>query len=179
MKMRPIKRFGYFNIILFLGTLSYLGWLNPVYGAQRAPLANFCKALAGQWEGSASQPLRQPKMVGVDAICSADTRQLIFSVSEHASHSFSETWWFRDVEPEVSLLYYNGVDEDKYQSFSLYQDRDTFTLLGRGIVKQRPALIQLRFERQAQGWLWLQNLQYLDEDDDHYRLYRAIAMQPK
>ncbi|QYK03382.1 hypothetical protein K0I62_17860 [Shewanella psychrotolerans] len=148
---------------------------------EKIPLANFCDVLAGQWRGSASQPQSQsqPKMVSVEAICSADKRQLILSVSEHARYPFSETWWFRDVAPEVSLLYYNGVDEDKYQNFSLYEDSNAFTLLGKGIVLQRPVLIQLRFERQDKGWLWLQNLQYLDEDDDQYRLYRAIAMQPQ
>ncbi|WP_258405230.1 hypothetical protein [Shewanella mesophila] len=152
---------------------------------EKIPLANFCDALAGQWRGDAaqsrahSQSQAQPKMVSVEAICSADKRQLILSVSEHANYPFSETWWFRDLPPEVSLLYYNGVDEDKYQSFSLYEDSNAFTLLGKGVMKQRPVLIQLRFERQDKGWLWLQNLQYLDEDEDHYRLYRAIAMQPQ
>ena len=179
--------------LLLAGLVSTICWLYPVYGMEKIPLAHFCDALAGQWRGDAaqsrahlqqqaqlhSQPQAQSKIVSVDAICSADKRQLILSVSEHANYPFSETWWFREATPEVSLLYYNGVDEDKYQSFSLYEDSNAFTLLGKGVVKQRPVLIQLRFERQGKGWLWLQNLQYLDEDDDHYRLYRAIAMQPQ
>ncbi|WP_258405041.1 hypothetical protein [Shewanella psychrotolerans] len=172
---------SYLKKLLLAGIVANICCLSPVYGMEKIPLANFCDVLAGQWRGSASQPQSQsqPKMVSVEAICSADKRQLILSVSEHARYPFSETWWFRDVAPEVSLLYYNGVDEDKYQNFSLYEDSNAFTLLGKGIVLQRPVLIQLRFERQDKGWLWLQNLQYLDEDDDQYRLYRAIAMQPQ
>lgn len=78
----------------------------------------------------------------------------------------------------VSLTYFDGVDFDKTQSFSLYKQYGSFTLLGEGALNKRPALIQLRFELKNQGWLWLQNVQYLDDDTDRYLFYRGIEMQP-
>ncbi|GIU42524.1 hypothetical protein TUM3794_26040 [Shewanella colwelliana] len=146
--------------------------------AKKIELAPFCQALVGHWQGEASRPQGVPKAITIDAICSADHRQLIISVSEHASHNLSETWWFRQTDFQVELIYFNGVDDDKRQQFSLYQEGEGFSLLGKGMVKQRPALIQLRFDPSDTGWLWLQNVQYLDHDDDGYQLYRALAFTP-
>jgi len=102
----------------------------------------------------------------------------MLSVSRNAKHPFSETWWFRDRGESTYLIYFDGVDEDKSQSFSLYQQNGSYSLLGEGELNKRSALIQLRFEPQESGWLWLQNVQYLDDDTDRYLFYRGIEMMP-
>ncbi|MPY26765.1 hypothetical protein FM037_01365 [Shewanella psychropiezotolerans] len=144
--------------------------------AEKAHFGDFCTALAGHWQGSAAKLKQQPMQTSVQAICSADQQQLLVSVSRNANHNFSETWWFRRRGESTFLIYFDGVNEDKSQSFSLYRQYGSYTLLGEGELNKRPALIQLRFEPKDNGWLWLQNVQYLDDDTDRYLFYRGIEM---
>ncbi|MCG9754546.1 hypothetical protein L1D40_04785 [Shewanella insulae] len=161
-------------IMLMLSALL----LSPSVSAQKIALADFCQALAGSWQGEASRPKGLVKAVSVQGLCSGDRRQLMLSVSEHASHPLSETWWFREGDGEIKLTYFNGVDPDKTLNFTLYRTELGFSLLGKGVVQQRPAMIRLSFTPQQSGWLWLQKVQYLDQDDDDYRVYRGIALNP-
>ncbi|WP_185826861.1 hypothetical protein [Shewanella canadensis] len=146
--------------------------------ADKARFSDFCLSMAGQWQGTSAKLKQKPIQTYVSAICSADRRQLMLSVSRRAKHPFSETWWFRERGESTFLIYFDGVDEDKSQSFSLYQQHGSFSLLGEGELNKRPALIQLRFEPKETGWLWLQNVQYLDDDTDRYLFYRGIEMMP-
>lgn len=146
--------------------------------ADKARFSDFCLSMAGQWQGTSAKLKQKPIQTHVSAICSADRRQLILSVSRSAKHPFSETWWFRERGESTFLIYFDGVEEDKSQSFSLYQQNGSFSLLGEGELNKRPALIQLRFEPKGSGWLWLQNIQYLDDDTDRYLFYRGIEMMP-
>lgn len=146
--------------------------------AEKVKFSEFCVAMAGHWQGSAAKLKQLPIQSSVQSICSHDQRQLLISVSRNANHKFSETWWFRRRGESTFLTYFDGVTEDKYQSFSLYRQYGNYTLLGEGELNKRPALIQLRFERKTPGWLWLQNVQYLDDDTDRYLFYRGIEMMP-
>ncbi len=162
-----------FKFSLLLLTL----YASPCW-AEKAHFNEFCDALAGEWQGSAAKLKQAPLEVTVSTICSADKRQLIISVSRNANKPFSETWWFRVRGESVFLTYFDGDEIDKTQSFSLYKQYGSFTLLGEGELNKRPALIQLRFEPNKNGWLWLQNVQYLDDDTDRYLFYRGVEMQP-
>ncbi|WP_254304119.1 hypothetical protein [Shewanella sp. VB17] len=146
--------------------------------ADEADFTEFCVGLAGQWQGSSAKLKQKPKHTYVDAICSADKRQLILSVSANVKGLQSETWWFRFRTNNIHLIYFDGVDEDKTQEFSLYNHKGSYSLLGEGELNSRPALIQLRFDLKKNGWLWLQNIQYLDDDTDGYLFYRGIEMIP-
>ena len=154
--------------------------LVPISTARAAKVSflQFCQALAGEWRGSSAGPNDPPLLVTVTGVCSADNRQLMLSVSQNAQHPFSETWWFRDKGEQVLLTYFDGVDEDKQQLFSLYLQNGDYSLLGEGQLSGRPALIQLLFETHNHGWQWRQNAQYLDDDSERYRLFRGIEMQP-
>ncbi|WP_335923365.1 hypothetical protein [Shewanella chilikensis] len=154
-----------------------LAW-QPAW-AGKASFSQFCEALNGHWQGDGAQRGQTPKELSLDAICSKDKRQLLLSVSEGARHPLSETWWFRDQDPSVGLWYFDGVTEERFQSFTLYHQGGGFSLLGEGRSGGRPALIQLLFEADNDGWLWRQNLHYLDEDSDSYQTYRAISLQPR
>lgn len=147
--------------------------------AEKVKFSDFCLALAGDWQGSAAKLKQQPIETTTQAICSDDQRQLLISVSRNAKHRFSETWWFRQVGESAYLTYFDGVNEDKSQHFSLYRHDGSYTLLGEGELNKRPALIQLRFDVTGSGWLWQQNIQYLDDDTDRYLFYRGIEMMPK
>lgn len=141
-----------------------------------------CDELAAQWQGSAAKKAQQPMDVVVTGLCTHDKQQLILSVSRGAIKPMSETWWFRlkfsGEQAVVELRYYDGEGSDVIQEFSLYASHSRYTLLGKGSLRQRPALIRLTFERQKLGWLWLQHLFYLDDDSDQYLLYRGIEMNP-
>ncbi|AQS35539.1 hypothetical protein Sps_00319 [Shewanella psychrophila] len=156
-------------LCLFVSTQSW---------AEKANFGDFCTLLAGHWQGSAAKLKQLPIQTSVQVICSADQQQLLVSVSRNANHKFSETWWFRRRGESTFLTYFDGVNEDKFQSFSLYRQYGSYTLLGEGELNKRPALIQLRFEPKGDGWLWLQNVQYLDDDTDRYLFYRGIEMMP-
>nr|WP_041421485.1 hypothetical protein [Shewanella sediminis] len=162
----------------FKYSLLFLIFTPSLSLADKASFSDFCLSMAGQWQGTSAKLKQKPLQTYVSAICSADRRQLIFSVSRSAKHPFSETWWFRERGESTFLIYYDGVDKDKSQSFSLYQQNESFSLLGEGKLNKRPALIQLRFEPKESGWLWLQNVQYLDDDTDRYLFYRGIEMMP-
>ncbi|MBW8185272.1 hypothetical protein [Shewanella nanhaiensis] len=146
--------------------------------AERANFNEFCSALDGQWQGSSAKPKQKPVQTKINANCSDDRRQLIFTVNPSAKHPLSETWWFRARGEAISLIYFDGVDEDKSQLFSLYHHQGSYSLLGEGELNSRPAMIQLRFDQKEVGWLWLQNIQYLDDDTDSYLFYRGIEMLP-
>ncbi|WP_185817648.1 hypothetical protein [Shewanella atlantica] len=162
----------------FKCSLLLLSLFPPLSQADKARFSDFCLSMAGQWQGTSAKLKQPPVQTEVSAICSADRRQLILSVSRSAKHPFSETWWFRERGESTYLIYFDGVEEDKSQSFSLYQQNGSFSLLGEGELNKRPALIQLRFEPKGSGWLWLQNIQYLDDDTDRYLFYRGIEMMP-
>ena len=168
---------SYFNALRGIILLGFVLFA-PQVTAAKANFATFCVAVAGDWRGSAARAGESPQQVSVSALCTADKRQLLLSVSQSAKHWFSETWWFRARGDEVHLTYFDGVDEDKQQTFSLYQIGDGYSLLGQGQLNKRPALIQLLFESKAAGWQWRQNVQYLDDDVEHYLLFRGIDMQP-
>lgn len=151
----------------------------PIYTwAERANFNEFCSALDGQWEGSSAKLKQKPIQTHVNAVCSDDKRQLILTVNPSAKHPYSETWWFRARGDSTFLIYFDGVDEDKTQEFSLYHHQGSYSLLGEGELNGRPALIQLRYDAKEFGWLWLQNMQYLDDDSDGYLFYRGIEMIP-
>ncbi len=158
-----------YSLFLLIPSLSY---------ADKARFGDFCRSMAGQWQGTSAKLKQPPIQTSVSAICSADGRQLLLSVSRSARHPFSETWWFRERGESTYLIYFDGVEEDKSQSFSLYQQNGSYSLLGEGKLDKRPALIQLRFEAKDKGWIWLQNVQYLDDDTDRYLFYRGIEMMP-
>ncbi len=164
---------SFFKVSLYLLILfSSPSW------AEKVQFSEFCDALDGEWLGSAAKLKQPPSAVSVSALCSADKRQLVISVSQNANKPFSETWWFRLRGQSAFLTYFDGINTDKTQYFSLYKQYGSYTLLGEGVLNKRPALIQLRFELKEQGWLWLQNVQYLDDDTDRYLFYRGIEMQP-
>ncbi|WP_283103775.1 hypothetical protein [Shewanella gelidii] len=152
--------------------------VSPNVAAGNVEFSSFCQALAGHWQGASARANQSPKLVRVESVCSADQRQLLLSVSRSARHQFSETWWFRIQGEQIKLTYFDGVDEDKQQMFTLYGQRGDFSLVGEGELNHRPALIQLRFDRKQQGWTWLQNAQYLDDDAERYLFFRGIEMQP-
>ena len=176
----------------------------PSYSfAARINLIQFCPMLAGEWIGSAAKSGMAPRKVQTSVLCSHDKRNLILSVSKGNSNPFSETWWFRQQGTQVLLTYSNGAGEDRQQLFSLYQQGETYSLLGEGNLNQRPALIRLEFlpldtlsaeasiysssERKPQSdsesksmprWLWRQSAHYLDDDSQQYQLIRGIELAP-
>ncbi len=164
--------------LLFVSLILLLTGISFAAQAQKVAFNQFCDALAGHWQGSSARSGQSPKQISISSVCSADKRQLMLSVSQGANHVFSETWWFRERGEDVLLTYYDGVDEDKQQSFTLYLNDESFSLLGRGELQKRPALIQLKFEKQELGWLWLQNAQFLDDDAERYIFFRGIEMLP-
>lgn len=162
----------------FNSALCALSLLLPLAAAEM-PFDQWCTSLAGQWQGTGARPGEAPKSLSIDVICSADRHQLIISVSRGVRYASSETWWFRRQGDKAMLTYFDGVTEDKGQLFSLYRRGDSYSLLGEGVVADRPALIQLLFEPQEQGWQWLQQSQFLDDDIAQYRLYRGLSMHPR
>lgn len=145
--------------------------------SQRVELASLCQALEGYWVGDSAQPQGEVVASSVKGLCSADGQQLMLYVSAKHPSAATEAWWFRQQGDEVLLTFYAGEDEDKQQRFTLYQQATSYTLLGEGQRLSRPALIQLRFDRQATGWLWRQSVMYLDDDSDQYQLFRGISLQ--
>jgi hypothetical protein len=146
--------------------------------ADRVAMAPFCQALSGQWQGNAARAGEAPKQVTVSGLCSSDSHQLFLSVSRSAKYPLSESWWFREQGDGVLLTYYDGVDADKQQYFSLYRQGEDFSLLGQGEVNKRPALIQLLFDAKKTGWQWRQNVQFLDDDSQDYLFFRGIDLLP-
>ncbi|WP_144211514.1 hypothetical protein [Shewanella donghaensis] len=165
--------------------------------AARIELTQFCPILAGQWAGSAAKSGMAPRQVQTSVMCSHDKRNLILSVSKGDTNPYSETWWFRQQGTQVLLTYSNGAGEDRQQLFSLYQQGETYSLLGEGSLNQRPALIRLEFlpldsvtlkpeaepkksvtpqSKQASSWLWRQSAHYLDDDSQRYQLIRGIEL---
>lgn len=158
-----------------------LSWLVAMpAAAEKISLASFCEAMAGQWRGySAISDQKKPKKARVDGMCSADRRQLYMTVIPGGSSAASETWWFRQHGKDVLLTYHNGNDDPSTRIFTLYRKPQGFSLLGEGKVHNRPALIQLRFDKRRKGWQWLQQVQFLDSDTDGFVFVRGIDMQPK
>lgn len=152
--------------------------LSQPLAAAETPFADWCEAMSGHWQGTGARPGEPPKPLTIDALCSADRQQLFISVSRGVRYASSETWWFRRQGDKAMLTYYDGVTEDKGQEFSLYRRGDSYSLLGEGIITERPALIQLLFEPRDDGWQWLQQSQFLDDDLAQYRLYRGISLSP-
>lgn len=107
---------------------------------------------------------------------------MYISISQGARFSNSETWWFRVRGNEIELIYSDGINADISQLFTLYQQGDGFTFLGKGEIKQRPALIRLSFDaQQANGkthWLWQQSAHFLDDDSDSYQVVRGVSLMP-
>lgn len=171
-------KMGSVSIFSLLLSVAMSLLIVPPVMAQKVGFNQFCDALVGGWHGSSARSGQEPKQVSVTSVCSADKRQLMMFVSRGANHVFSETWWFREHGEDVLLTFYDGVDEDKQQSFTLYKNDESFSLLGRGELQKRPALIQLKFDKQYAGWLWLQNAQFLDDDAERYLFFRGIEMLP-
>ncbi|WP_250885794.1 hypothetical protein [Shewanella jiangmenensis] len=146
--------------------------------ATEMPFADWCHALAGNWQGSGARSGELPKAITTQAICSADGAQLIISVSQGVRYASSETWWFRRQGDKVMLTFFDGVTEDKGREFSLYRRGDSYSLLGEGVITDRPALIQLLFEPKDGGWQWLQQSQFLDDEVERYQLYRGMSLLP-
>ncbi|QIR16271.1 hypothetical protein HBH39_16410 [Shewanella aestuarii] len=163
-------------LCLGLGGLLLLPTLS--YGA-KIDLKPICPLLEGEWQGSAANPNGESKQVTTSVMCSADQLNLYISVSQGARFSNSETWWFRQRGANIGLVYSDGINTDVHQTFTLYQQDGSFTLLGKGEVKQRPALIRLSFEANEQNhWLWQQSAHFLDDDSDSYTVVRAIGLTP-
>ncbi|GGQ03860.1 hypothetical protein [Shewanella litoralis] len=169
------------RLLLLLGALSVTLPLSAV--ADKVVLAELCPQLVGEWQGSAANPALDPMAVTTSVMCSADQRNLYISVSRGSRFSNSETWWFRQQQETILLVYGNGVTEDVTQQLTLYQQADSFSFLGEGEINQRPALVQLQFDpikaniQQPQGgWQWQQSAHYLDDDSEQYQVVRAISL---
>lgn len=164
------KLFIVLGLLLMLPSWSF---------AAKIDLKPICQQLEGQWQGSAANPNGESKQVITSVMCSADQLNMYISVSQGARFSNSETWWFRQRGANIELVYSDGINADVYQTFTLYQQDGSFTLLGKGEIKQRPALIRLSFDANNQGhWLWQQSAHFLDDDSDAYTVVRAIGLMP-
>ncbi|MDD8060897.1 MULTISPECIES: hypothetical protein [Shewanella] len=169
------------SLLLLLGVLCVIQSLSAV--ADKVVLAELCPLLVGEWQGSAANPSLNPMAVTTSVMCSADQRNLYISVSRGSRFSHSETWWFRQQQEKVLLVYGNGVTDDVRQSLTLYRHTGSFSFLGKGEINQRPALVQLQFDpltasvNQPQGgWLWQQSAHYLDDDSEQYQVVRALSL---
>ncbi|GGP93585.1 hypothetical protein [Shewanella ulleungensis] len=166
---------------VLLGLLTLYVPLTALAG--KVPLAELCVVLAGEWQGTAANPTLAPMAVSTSVMCSADKRNIYISVSRGSRFSNSETWWFRQQQDKVLLVYGNGVTEDITQQLTLYQQAGSFSFLGEGEINQRPALVQLQFdpikasiEQPVAGWQWLQSAHYLDDDSEQYQVVRALSL---
>jgi hypothetical protein len=150
--------------------------------ANKVQFGQLCPLISGQWQGSAANPNGLSKQVTTSVLCSADNNNMYISISQGARFSNSETWWFRVRGNEIELIYSDGINADISQLFTLYQQGDGFTFLGKGEIKQRPALIRLSFDaQQANGkthWLWQQSAHFLDDDSDSYQVVRGVSLMP-
>ncbi|GGP43895.1 hypothetical protein GCM10009409_08340 [Shewanella saliphila] len=169
------------RLLLLLGALSLTLPLSAV--ADKVVLAELCPQLVGEWQGSAANPTLDPMAVTTSVMCSADQRNLYISVSRGSRFSNSETWWFRQQQEKVLLVYANGVTDDVSQSLTLYRHAGSYSFLGKGEINQRPALVQLQFDPLAAsvnqpqgGWLWQQSAHYLDDDSEQYQVVRALSL---
>ncbi len=170
------------TLAIFVSVLAVLISASNSYANTKVPLKDFCRQIAGQWQGSAASPNAEPKQVDTQVICSSDAKQLIFSVSSSSRFNTSETWWFKQKFQAIELDYSNGIDTEVRQIFTLYQRPERYTFVGKGEVNQRPALIQLMFIKQGtaqDSWLWQQSAHYLDDDSDSYKVIRTIELLPK
>ncbi|AZG75004.1 hypothetical protein [Shewanella livingstonensis] len=168
--------------ILLLSLLLLVVHSTSAYAA-RVTLDTFCSQLVGEWHGSAANPNVVPKKVSTSVMCSADKRNLYISVSRGSRFSNSETWWFRQQQEHILLLYANGVTDDISQQLTLYEQAGSYSFLGKGEINQRPALVQLQFDPVtrnddsiAEEWQWQQSAHYLDDDSDQYQVIRAISL---
>jgi hypothetical protein len=155
--------------------------------ADKVTLNTFCSQLAGEWQGSAANPNVYPKKVTTSVMCSADRRNLFISVSRGSRFTNSETWWFRQQNDHILLVYANGVTDDVSQELTLYEQAGRYSFLGKGEINQRPALVQLQFDpiiddtdtsadQATLGWQWQQSAHYLDDDSEQYQVVRAISL---
>jgi hypothetical protein len=159
--------------------------------ADKVTLNTFCSQLAGEWQGSAANPNVYPKKVTTSVMCSADRRNLFISVSRGSRFTNSETWWFRQQNDHILLVYANGVTDDVSQELTLYEQAGRYSFLGKGEINQRPALVQLQFDpiiddtdtdtdtsadQAILGWQWQQSAHYLDDDSEQYQVVRAISL---
>jgi len=170
--------------ILGLMAIVLLTHSASVY-AEKVTLMTFCDQLVGEWQGNAANPNVYPKIVNTSVMCSADRRNLYISVSRGSRFSNSETWWFRQQQDHILLVYANGVTDDVSQALTLYQQDGSYSFLGKGEINQRPALVQLQFDpiladadadASTGGWQWQQSAYYLDDDSEEYQVVRAINM---
>ncbi|MGX9462738.1 hypothetical protein ACWXWU_16115 [Shewanella sp. A14] len=168
--------------ILLLMAMMLLTHSTATYAAKVA-LDAFCSQLAGEWQGSAANPNVAPKQVNTSVMCSEDKRNLYISVSRGSRFSNSETWWFRQQQDHILLVYANGVTDDISQMLTLYEHAGSYSFLGKGDVNQRPALVQLQFDPinaktgpATVGWQWQQSAHYLDDDSEQYHVVRAISL---
>ena len=167
--------------ILLITTSLLLIYSASAY-AGKVTLDTFCSQLAGEWQGSAANPNTAPKKVRTSVMCSADQRNLYISVSRGSRFSNSETWWFRQQQNHILLIYANGVSEDISQELTLYEQAGSYSFLGKGEINQRPALVQLQFDPLVSedsstiGWQWQQSAHYLDDDSEQYKVIRAISL---
>ncbi|WP_445774641.1 hypothetical protein [Shewanella sp.] len=172
------------RLLLLLGVLCVIQSLSAF--ADKVVLAELCPLLVGEWQGSAANPSLDPMAVTTSVMCSADQRNLYISVSRGSRFSNSETWWFRQQQDKVLLLYGNGVTADVTQQLTLYRQSDSYSFLGKGEINQRPALVQLQFDpikatadKPQGGWQWQQSAHYLDDDSEQYQVVRALSLYPQ
>ena len=156
----------------------------PAWGfAQKINIDLFCPKLAGHWQGTAANADLEPVEVTTQIMCSADKRNMYITVSRGSRFSNSETWWLQQRDDHVVLVYSNGVTDSVIQHFTLYEQSGSYSLLGKGEINQRPALVQLAFEpimlnKRFSGWQWQQSAHYLDDDSSQYQVVRAIDLLP-
>ncbi|GGB44945.1 hypothetical protein K8B83_00385 [Shewanella inventionis] len=169
--------------LLLLGALSIT--LSLSANADKVLLAELCPHLVGEWQGTAANPNLAPMAVTTSVMCSADQGNLYISVSRGSRFSNSETWWFRQQQDNVLLIYANGVTDDVMQHLTLYRQSGSFSFLGKGEINQRPALVQLQFDpikatadKPKNGWQWQQSAHYLDDDSEQYQVVRALSLYP-
>ncbi|MBB1360860.1 hypothetical protein H5125_01650 [Shewanella sp. SR44-4] len=170
------------RFILLLTAMLLLTHSTSSYAA-KVTLDAFCSQLVGEWQGSAANPNVAPKQVSTSVMCSADKRNLYISVSRGSRFSNSETWWFRQQQDHILLVYANGITDDISQQLTLYEQAGSYSFLGKGEINQRPALVQLQFDPMMSDtkpstarWQWQQSAHYLDDDSEQYQVIRAISL---
>lgn len=149
---------------------------SPPALAEKISLSTFCEALSGHWQGSAADTGQGPETVSMQGLCSGDRQQLFLSMTVAGERS--ESWWFSDMGSNIRLIMDKGVGDPIVRELSLYRQGEGFSLLGQGLVTERPAMVRLVFDPQDAGWRWLQQVQFLDDDYADYQVLRGIEFLP-
>ncbi|MBV7316654.1 hypothetical protein [Shewanella sp. NIFS-20-20] len=156
------------------GSLLLLSLVPNAYGIE---FSSVCHTLAGQWSGPAASNVRRYELAHVQAMCSLDRRQLVI-MTTLASDMASQTWWFVEKNGQIQLQKQEGANVNRDMAMSLYPYGDGFSFLGVTEVNGRESLLKLIFLPLATGWQWQHQLQYLDDDSNHYQVFLSLDLLP-